>query len=255
MPDKTNSSKPTTRGIIIAAAAILIGTGLYLALRDVAAPIRKVSVSGECLSTVAKDTTAVTLRFRAVNKNAAESNRLARASYDALVARVKNISDDTMKLNTTGFNSSEKREWSESEKKYVTIGTETSIDLDISSKNRATIETILGVAGDSKNTEIQGLRMFAAPETLKSALEDCIKSAAENARDKAAALASAGGGRVGKMMSAQFYRTTEDNNVRPVMMRAALYEESVAAKALAAPELFSSDSDISVTVNAEFEIR
>jgi len=255
MAKETNQSNPVTRGIIIAVASVLIGTGLYLCLRDAAAPIRKVSVSGECLSTVAKDTTAVTLRFRAVNKNAAESNRLARAAYDALVAKIKNISDDTMKLNTTGFNSSEKREWSESDKKYVSIGIETSIDLDVSSKNRATIETILGVAGDSKNTEIQGLRMFAAPETLKSALEDCIKTAAENARDKAAALAAAGGSRVGKMLTAQFYRTTEDNNVRPVMMRAAMYEDAVAAKALAAPELFSSDSDISVTVNAEFEIR
>lgn len=240
--------------IIIAA---FIGTGLYLGLRDNQpdAP-RRVAVSGECLSTVAQDMTTVVVRFVALDKNPSVSMGLARNAYEALAKHIREIDDGTIKLNTTRFDSYEKTEWNHNENRSVKLGTETAIELEVSSENRNTIEKIIALAGNNALTEVQGLRMYTSPKTMKPALEACIKTAVENARDKATAIASADGRKIGKMVAAEYTRTVSSGGgtIRPLMKRE-MYNAASYDMATGAAELYSSDSDISVTVNVEFEVR
>lgn len=259
--DTNTTTNPVNRGSKLVGftgilAAAFIGTGLWLGLRGGASDApRRIAVSGECLSSVAQDMTAVTLRFVAINENPAVSMNMARSAYEGLSARIRGITDDTMKMNTKRFDSYEKTEWNPTENRSVTLGTETTIELEVSSENRNTIEDVIAMAGGNSLTLVQGLRMYTSNKTMKPALEACIKTAVENARDKATAIASADGRTIGKMASAQYARTVSANGgIRP-LMKTEMYNVASFDLGTGGTELFSSDSEISVTVDVEFDVR
>ncbi|MCL1902503.1 MAG: SIMPL domain-containing protein [Alphaproteobacteria bacterium] len=213
---------------------------------------RTIMTTGECLSSVERDTTAITLRVTELNKDAGVSLSAARRVYATLAEYLRGIKDDTMKIQTVRFDTNEKTEWNHVEQKSVTLGFETNIEVSVSSKDRATIETILSHVGQTIDVIPGNLRMFTSPEKMKPALEACIQSAVENARDKAESIATADGVRVGKMISASYSRTTGgDMQPRPMMFSRAAGVMMDSAM----PELFASDSDISVVVNISFQVR
>jgi len=212
---------------------------------------RTIATTGECLSKVEKDMTAISLRVTVLAPDAAASLRNAQGTYTELAAYLKGIKDDSIKIETTRFDSNERTEWNPSTQRSESKGFETNIVVSVSSKNRTTIENVIGDVASMTNVFPENLRMSTSPEKMKPALEACIQTAVENARDKANAIATADGDKVGQMISAEFSRTAGSNDFAPrPMMRMA------AAGALAAaPELFATDSDISVVVNVTFKVR
>ncbi|MDR1360853.1 MAG: SIMPL domain-containing protein [Rickettsiales bacterium] len=231
--------------LLIAAACAICGRG----------EIRYVSVSGECFGTAEKDRTAINLRIITLDKNAGESLRAANSLANMTAETVKNLArqmnDESLQMQTQQFDSYEKTEWNSKAQKSVSLGFETSIAIEVSTENRKTIENILTWLSSQTKIHPENLRMFSSPAKLKAAQEACIETAVANARARAESLARAEGDQVGKMLSAEYSKAGYVNQSRQVlrMAKGINFEEAAGAN------LQAQDTEITVQVSAEFELR
>ena len=119
----------------------VIGVGAVIALLFGAftqpRELRLISVSGECLTTVPKDRTAITLRVTTLDTNAATSMKMATAKIAEITDYLKT---QDVKMQTTEFNSYEKSEWNRELEKSVVLGIETTIAIEVSADNIEMIE-------------------------------------------------------------------------------------------------------------------
>ncbi|MDR1207012.1 MAG: SIMPL domain-containing protein [Rickettsiales bacterium] len=215
---------------------------------------RVIATTGECLAKVERDTTAITLRVTILKDSPAESLQLAGAEYSRISEYLRGIQDNSMEIQTVRFDVNEKTEWNHVAQKSESLGYETNIELSVSTKDKSTIESIIAQTGHFNDAYPENLRMFTSPEKMKPALEACIQTAVENARDKAEAIAAAEDSRVGKMISASFGKIAGGNDYEPRPLLRAGMAKGVAFDS-AAVELFSKDSDISVSVNVSFQVK
>ncbi len=239
-------------------AGSVIGVGAILALFfswiDKPVPPRVISVDGECLTSVAKDRTAITLRVTTLDKNALVSMKLATAKIAEITEYLKK---QNVQMQTTEFNSYEKSEWNRELEKSVVLGTETTIAIEVSADNIETIENILSQFAGQEDVYSENLRMYTSAEAMKPALEECLGAAVENARERANALAAGDGHTAGKMLSVSY------NVVTPsIQPRASNFLTTGAKMAVADAEAFSAagsivakDTEVSVSVSATFEIK
>ena len=233
----------------------VIGTGAFMALvfgaltgpRD----IKTISVNGECITTAPKDKTAITLRVSALAPTAVASMQNATTQMAEIT---KYLESQPVEMQTTQFNSYEKTEWNRDEQKSVTLGIETTIAIEVSANNIQTIEQILSQFAGRTNVFTENLRMYTSPDVLKPIMENCLSVAVENARARAEVLASGDGKHAGKMLSVS-YGTSTHNSEYPVpkLMRSnMIVADSVAG---ASGTIVAKDTDVSVSVNAIFEIK
>lgn len=212
---------------------------------------RVVAVSGECLTTAPKDRTAITLRVRALDKNAAVSMKLASTQMADITAFLKTID---VKMQTTQFDSYEKTEWNRDTQKSEVLGIETNIAVEVSADKMETIEGVLSKFAGVENVYTENLRMFTSAETIKPIMEKCLGTAVENARERADALAAADGRKVGKVVAIT-YGSQQTDTIRPANFLRAAKMEAAADVAYAGGGFVSKDTDVSVTVSAVFEIK
>ncbi|MCL2748584.1 MAG: SIMPL domain-containing protein [Alphaproteobacteria bacterium] len=206
---------------------------------------RSVAVVGECIGRTVKDTTAITLRIQTMGATGAESMAMARSAYNITAAMLNQF--DGLEIQTNRWESFERTEWEGNSQR--TIGIQTTIGIDVSSKNTNDIEEVLAKAEKIENVFPENLRMFASNEKLKPALEACINDAVQNARAKAETIAESEGARVGEMISAEYGRTADEAMPRPMLMRV------MAADSVAGAGFFATDAEFSVTVRAVFQIK
>lgn len=236
---------------VVGAAAILI-----LVINGLRAPSvpRTIAVRGECLTTAPRDKTAITLRVTALDKSAAKSMKIATQQVAKITEFVKTL--DNAEMQTTEFNSYEKTEWNRDLQKSITLGIETSIAVEVSSKNIETIEKVLNEFAGAENVFSENLRMYTSAEVLKPIMEKCLGTAVENARVRANALAAGDNRRAGKMISASYEtntaNTTMYKNIAPRMMAMGAVTESAMD---VGGSLVAKDTDVSVAVSAVFEIK
>jgi uncharacterized protein YggE len=236
--------------IICSALGVLAIAGAVVLYGNFKEP-RKISVSGECLTTAPKDRAAITLRVMTLDKSAAASMKTASAKMTEITAYLKTLD---VQLQTTQFDSYEKTEWNRDAQKSETVGMETNIAVEVSAKNTEIIEKILTQFAGTPNVYSENLHMFTSAETLKPILEKCLGDAVANARERASAIAAADGGKIGKMIAAEY----ADSPVRPVMSANVLRSakmETAADAAYIVGGLASKDTDVSVSVSATFEAR
>lgn len=216
--------------------------------------VRTVDVTGECIANVPKDRTEISLNITVLEPSAPASLTAGSARYAKLSEYLKGIKDDSLKLQTKRFDTNEKTKWNDGEKEYKFVGFETNIEVSVSSKDRSIIEKIIFDTAGMEDVRPGNLRMSVSTDKMQSALESCIRTAVENARDRAESIAAADGEKVARMTGARFSRTAGGgDDYRPRFMRADAVE-SIAAMG-AAPELFASESEVSVAVTATFELK
>lgn len=211
---------------------------------------RTISVVGECLTSVPKDRTAITLRISVTDKSAAKSMRIASSKAAEINEFLKTLD---VKVQTSEFNSYEKNQWNHTTQKSDFVGIETTIALDVSASNIDVIETILNKFAGTQDVFISNLRMFTSDETMTPALESCLGYAVKNARNRADALAFGVGRRVGKMLAVSY--GTSDGYVAPTANFRMAKLASVADSGYAGGAITSKDTDVSVHVSAIFEIK
>jgi uncharacterized protein YggE len=223
--------------------------------------MRQVNVTGECIAMVEQDRTSTTLRVTVRDRNSGQSMARARATYSIISEYVNRIkaSDPSLEAQTARFDSDRRTRWDHSMRDNVFDTYETNIELRLSSEDRAVIEGMLSHFAGMENVLPGRLSMYVSNKKMKAAIEDCIKEAAIDAREKADAVARAGGARVGQLMSASFHRTTGGGGgitPRGMMMSAMAMDEAMPMGAAGGGvELFSADSQISITVHAAFGLR
>lgn len=239
-------------------AGSVIGAGAVMALLFGAFTMPKeqrlISVSGECLTTVPKDRTAITLRVTTLDKNAAVSMKQATAK----IAEITNyLKTQDVKMQTTEFNSYEKSEWNRELEKSVALGIETTIAIEVSADNIETIEKVLSQFAGQTNVYSENLRMYTSAEAMKPALEKCLGEAVANARTRANALAAGDGREAGKLVNVA-YNTNTTSSIQP---RASNFLATSAKMAVAEDAMVMSgsivakDTEVSVSVSATFDIK
>ena len=211
---------------------------------------RTITVSGECLTSVPRDKTAITLRVTTLADNAAQSMRNATTQMAEITEYLKS---QPVEMQTTQFNSYEKTEWNRDEQKSVVLGIETTVAVEVSANNVTEIENVLNAFADKPNVFSENLRMYTSPEVLKPIMEKCLSVAVENARVRANALASGDNRRAGRLLSVSYGNTSpstpENGLLRTKMVTAAAMSDT------ATGTIISKDTDVSVSVSATFEIK
>ena len=238
-----------TAGIVATAAILDMIFGAFSKPKEIA----KINVNGECMTSVAKDRTAITLRVTTLDKNAAKSMRMATEKMAEITDFLKT---QDVKMQTTEFDSYEKNEWNHQLQKSENLGIETRISVEVSSKSQEEIEKILNKFAGQKNVYTENLRMFTSSETMKPAMEKCLSSAVENARARANALVAGDNRRAGKLLSVSYDNTSY--NERPMANYRLMAAKSVAMadEAIATGgSIVSKDTEITVSVSATFEIK
>lgn len=235
---------------IVGCGAILML--LFSAINQPSIP-RTIAVRGECLTTAPRDKTAITLRVTTLDKSAARSMKMA---TDMVAKITEFVKTQDAEMQTTEFNSYEKTEWNRDQQKSVSLGIETTIAIEVSSKNIEVIEKVLNEFAGAENVFSENLRMYTSAEVLKPILEKCLGTAVENARARANALAAGDNRRAGRMLSVS-YETSSSNtsmykNIAPRMMAMGAATESAID---VGGSLVSKDTDVSISVSATFEIR
>ena len=233
----------------------VIGVAAVLALAfDVISrpqPPKTINVNGECLTTAPRDKVAITLRVTTLAPTAIESMRTATTQVVAITNELKSM---PVEMQTTQFTSHEKTEWNREEQKSVSLGIETTIGVEVSANDIITIETILGKFAGAPNIYSENLRMYTSPETLKPIMEKCLTVAVENARARANALASADNKRAGKLLNVS-YGNDSGASVYPASNLMRAKATMLDASFDASGTLVTSDTDVSVSVTAKFEIK
>ena len=215
--------------------------------------LRTINVSGECLTSVPKDRTAITLRVTTLDKNAAKSMKMATEKMAAITDYLKTID---VKMQTTEFNSYEKTEWNHELQKSENLGIETRIAVEVSANDPEIIESVLNKFAGEQDVFTENMRMFTSSETMKPAMEKCLGIAVEDARKRANALVVGDGLKAGKLLSVSYGNVSYEE--RPM----ANYRVMGAKMAMATEESFDTggsivgkDTEITVTVSATFEIK
>lgn len=233
----------------------VIGTAAVMALAFGAMERRStpktISVNGECLTTAPKDKTAITLRVTTLAPTAVESVQSATKQTAGITEYLKKM---PVEMQTTQFNSYEKTEWNRDEQKSVSLGIETTIAIEVSANSIETIEDVLGVFSGMKNVFSENLRMYSSPAVLQPIMEKCLGVAVENARVRANAIAAGDGMRAGKLLSVSYGTDTMDSGVPANLMRTKLVTASAMDTAMGGT-IVAKDTDVSVSVNAVFEIK
>ena len=232
----------------------VIGTAAVLALAyntiDKQREPEIVAVNGVCNTSVPKDRTAITLRVTTLDEMAVASMQAATSQMAKITEHLKT---QPVKMQTTQFSSYEKTEWDREVQRSVPLGIETTVAIEISADNINIIENVLNKFAGEPNVFSENLRMFSSPEIVAAAQEKCMSVAVENARDRAQALASGDGKRVGKMLSVA-YGTNANQQIAPVnlrMAKATTLENTFDTSG----SIVATDTDVNVSVHAVFEIK
>ena len=238
--------------LVILFTCLVLGAIFVEMTKDLApTEIRKVNVNGECLTSVPKDRTAITLRVTTLDKNAAVSMKMATEKMAEITDYLKTID---VKTQTTEFNSYEKTEWNHELQKSEILGTETRIAVEISAKTPEIIESVLNKYAGQEDVFTENLRMFTSSEAMKPALDKCLSVAVEDARTRANALVAADNHRAGKLLSVSYDNVSY--NERPVANYRLMGAKMAATESFdASGTIVGKDTEITVTVSATFEIK
>ena len=239
--------------IIWVLSVIGFGAVVSLAFDFVKKPteIRKINVSGECLTSVPKDRTAITLRVTTLDENAAKSMKMATDKMAEITDYLKTID---VKMQTTEFNSYEKTEWNHELQKSVDLGIETRIAVEVSSDNMEKIESVINKFAGQEDVYTENLRMFTSSETMKPALDKCLSVALDDARARANALVGGDNLKAGKLLSVSYDNVSYGE--RPVANYRMMSAKMATAESFdAGGSIVGKDTEITVSVSATFEIK
>ena len=239
--------------IIWILSVIGFGAVVSLAFDFVKKPVevRKINVSGECLTSVPKDRTAITLRVTTLDKNAAKSMKMA---TDKMAEITDYLKTADVKMQTTEFNSYEKTEWNHELQKSVDLGIETRIAVEVSADNMEKIEAVLNKFAGQEDVFTENLRMFTSSETLKPALDKCLSVALDDARARANALVSGDNLKAGKLLSVSYDNISYGE--RPVANYRLMGAKMAVAESFdTSGSIVGKDTEITVNVSATFEIK
>ena len=215
---------------------------------------RQVHATGECLRKVPKDRVSVVIEVRNLADDMRVANEKTSATYRKLSDAIARL--DGVELETKEVSGQEKTEWNKKLERRVSLGFESVMSLEVVAKDQETIGKALALAAGYKDAFSRRFNFFTSNELMKAEQEACMSEAARNAREKALALASGGKARLGKMVNASYVQRDDFVPVsRHSFARKAVELAEEDAAFAPAPTMYARDGDMSITVNATFELK
>jgi uncharacterized protein YggE len=218
-----------------------------------------VSATGVCTAKVSRDKLGITLAITALDKNAAVSLRAAQDAANTIISSIKKIDDKALEIQTARISSYEKTKWEKNTS--VLIGIESAIDIDITTDNSETINSVLSVSTGDKKVQIlpRNMRNFSSRTVMDAAIAKCLEIAITDARGKAYAIATADGEKIGRLLSANFIgggnNFADYDAVNILFERAPIAAGKAMGKVMSSDYIQSSEGELSITIDATFRIR
>ncbi|MCL2629680.1 MAG: SIMPL domain-containing protein [Alphaproteobacteria bacterium] len=216
---------------------------------------KQVHATGECLRKVPKDRVSMTIEVRNLTDNIVTATEQTSATYKRLSEAIEKM--DNLELETTRVESYEKTEWNRKLERRVSLGFESVIAFEVVAENAEDLGKVMLIAAGQPDVFTNRFNFFTSKELQKVEREACMFDATRNAREKAEAIAEGGKARIGRMISAHY----SQGNFGGIMPRGRAVEFASDSAVMAMGEadvtmpLHSRDEEISITVNATFELR
>lgn len=216
-----------------------------------------INVYGNCSKKLNKDRVSIILNVKNLDKDGSIASQKSNKTYNTISQYVAELKKQypEIEMETTEYNTYEKKEWNQNLKKNETLGIETIIGLEITAPKMEIVSNVLKEVSKLKDVYPNGFRTFVSKETIKQAQAECLDQAVKNAKLNATDIASAAGQKIGKMTYASVYNNVENANSNMGLLRMSANTKMSVMEDFVAPSLFAGNTDLTVNVNATFELK
>ncbi len=216
-----------------------------------------INVYGTCSKKVNKDRVSIILNVKNLDKDGSIASQKSNKTYNTISQYVAELKKQypEIEMETTEYNTYEKKEWNQNLKKNETLGIETIIGLEITAPKMEIVSNVLKEVSKLKDVYPNGFRTFVSKATIKQAQAECLDQAVKNAKLNATDIASAAGQKIGKMTNASVYNDVENANSNMGLLRMSANTKMSVMEDFVAPSLFAGNTDLTVNVNATFELK
>lgn len=215
-------------------------------------PPRQVSVSGQCQKQATPDRGSITLTAQFRDDDLKTAIKKATDAYERVRENVQKLKLDDLELTTSEYQVYQVNEWENN--RTVQKGYQARMGLRVVTSSIARIGEVIAAGAKENIRETGQLMTFLSQAKLKSEQEACLEVAAKNAKSRAQKLAEALDARLGAVLSlSENWNSFPQPGPMPMLARAG---GMVMDKAeVSAPTVEAGKQELSVTVNASFELK
>lgn len=159
-----------------------------------------IRVTGECERLVDPDRVFLNFVLEELKDEVADSTEAANKRHNKLLAEIANMNLKDVRLSTSLYSTAPHEVWEN--KKHVFKGYKTKIGLRVETSELKRAGEVLQVAGRMGQENIQGPNPFVSRAKRAKVHSECLKTAAEDANEKAATVAKALNVNLGKAFDA-----------------------------------------------------
>lgn len=216
------------------------------------ASMRKITVSGECLTKIVQDRGRVSLGSTSLAPKPKDASEKAIKAHEALKARVKALGLQDFVSETADYSLSQ--ECSYSGGKQSCQGYRARITTTFETSDIPRLGDIVGVASEMGAEEVSALQTFASPELVKRSRESCLERAAKDSAAKALKLAAGAGVKLGQVVALD--ESGVGQQPTPFRMRAFAPEmAAMSSSESGTPSIDSRPIDLQVQITATYAIE
>ncbi|MBQ8660324.1 MAG: SIMPL domain-containing protein [Alphaproteobacteria bacterium] len=212
--------------------------------------------TGKCIKKVQKDRFGITVTIKNLEKTTTDATRKTLNTYKEISEFLKTVQSENpdVQVETTEYTTNEKTRWNNKINIDEKLGVESIISIAISTSKPEVLSDITFNFTRFNDVFTSKLNNFVSTEVYQKEKSDCLEDAIRDAKRQAEKLASAIGQKVGKMVHSD-YRNYSTSSGGYYMAKAVRGMSANDTLALSPAEMFSGSEDISVSVDATFELK
>lgn len=209
------------------------------------------SVMGLCNIDILPDRVSVSFTIEELDMNQKNSTDKASKKYNALLSKIKALKLKNAEYQTTEYSVFPHRPWEN--RKQVFKGYKTRISFKVTTSEMDKTGNVLTLGDNLEQDSVRGPDSFVSDELFKKNYLACLKTAMNDAFEKAAILASSSKRKLGKVIAVH---EGQGGDSRPMPMLKAMRAASpmMAMDASAPPQIEFGKDKIHVRLNVYFEM-
>jgi uncharacterized protein YggE len=176
----------------------LLLLALHFSLASASAMDHTVSTSGQCSREVTPDRASIVFTVEKLNRDVKMATSAATELHEKLRKELKKTNAKDLELTTTEYSVYEKKDFQKN--KSVSLGFAARLGVKASTSEVADTSKLIAAAANLGITETGELVSYLSEEKSRDEQKKCLATAAQNAREKADALAKSLGSTLGKTL-------------------------------------------------------